>query len=79
VTLKPDHFLAEDLKHNIHNSSNNHFCIERREEPPLPMLTRASDQGFEVNWVAILSYTTSAAVSVAIWTGIFRLVAHLVK
>ena len=78
MTLKPDDFLAEDLKHNIHNSSNNHFCIECREEHP-PMLTRESDQGFEVNWVAILSYTTSAAVSVAIWTGIFRLVAHLLK
>jgi hypothetical protein len=78
VTLKPDDFLAEDLKHNIHNSSKNHFYSERREEPP-PMLTRESDQGFEVNWVAILSYTTSAAVSVAIWTGIFRLVAHLLK
>jgi hypothetical protein len=78
VTLKPDDFLAEDLKHNIHNSSKNHFCSERREEPP-PMLARESDQGFEVNWVAILSYTTSAAVSGAIWTGIFRLVAHLLK
>jgi len=43
------------------------------------MLVRESDQGFEVNWVAILSFTTSAALSVAIWTGIFRLVAHLLK
>jgi hypothetical protein len=43
------------------------------------MLVRESDQGFALNWLAILSYTTSAAVSVAIWTGIFRLVAHLLK
>lgn len=43
------------------------------------MLLRESDHGFEVNWVAILSFTTSAALSVAIWTGIFRLVAHLLE
>lgn len=72
--------LAEDddLKHNVNNSSHNHSPSEHREEPPR-MLVRESHQGFELNWVAILSYTTSAAVSVAIWTGIFRLVAHLMK
>ena len=78
--MKSNDFLAEgsDLKHNIHNSSDNHFSSEHREEPP-PMLVRESDQGFELNWFAILSYTASAAVSVAIWTGIFRLVAHMLK
>jgi hypothetical protein len=80
MTMKSDDFLAEgsDLNHNIHNSSIHHFCSEDHEEPP-PMLVRESDQGFEVNWVAILSFTTSAALSVAIWTCIFRLVAHLLK
>jgi hypothetical protein len=43
------------------------------------MLVRESDQGFALNWVAILSYTTSAAVSVALWTGIYQFVAHLLK
>ncbi len=32
-----------------------------------------------VNWIAIFSYTASVAVSLAIWTGLFRAVAHLVK
>jgi hypothetical protein len=78
--MKPDDFLAEgsDLNHNTNNSSNHHFRSEDHEEPP-PMLVRESDHSFEVNWVAILSFTTSAALSVAIWTGIFRLVAHLLK
>jgi hypothetical protein len=32
-----------------------------------------------LNWVAILSYTASLAVSVVIWTGVFRAVGYLVK
>jgi len=78
--MKSADLLAEgsDLNHNTRNSSNHNFCSEDHEESP-PMLVRESDQGFEVNWVAILSFTTSAALSVAIWTGIFRLVAHLLK
>ncbi len=30
-----------------------------------------------VRWIAGVSYATCAVVSVAIWTGIFRLIAHL--
>ena len=35
--------------------------------------------GVQWNWVAIISYAGSLAVSLAIWTGLFRAVAHLVK
>jgi hypothetical protein len=31
------------------------------------------------NWIAIFSYATSLAVSLAIWRGLFLAVAHLVK
>ncbi|HEY1400187.1 MAG TPA: hypothetical protein VF953_01275 [Terriglobales bacterium] len=31
------------------------------------------------NWIAIFSYTASLVVSLAIWTGVFRAVEHLVK
>jgi len=31
------------------------------------------------NWIAIFSYGASLAVSLAIWTGLFQIVGHLVK
>jgi hypothetical protein len=31
------------------------------------------------NWIAILSYTASLAISLAIWKGVFRAVGYLVK
>lgn len=31
------------------------------------------------NWVAILSYTGSVAVSLAIWMGVFRVIGHFIK
>jgi hypothetical protein len=31
------------------------------------------------NWIAILSYGASLALSLAIWRGLFRAVEHLVK
>jgi hypothetical protein len=31
------------------------------------------------NWTALFSYTASLAVSLAIWTGLFRVVERLVK
>ncbi len=47
------------------------------------MWIRESDryvhQNWSWNWVAIFSYSTSLAVSLAIWTGVFRAVEHLVK
>jgi hypothetical protein len=43
------------------------------------MSGRESDKSFKPNWVAIVSYSTSAVVSVAVWTGIVRLVTHLLK
>ena len=33
----------------------------------------------QLNWIAILSYTGSLAISLAIWTGVFRLVGRLMK
>ena len=35
--------------------------------------------GVQLNWVAILSFAGSLTVSLAIWTGVFRAVQHLVK
>jgi len=43
------------------------------------MLIREDERSAHLNWIAILSYTASLAVSLAIWTGLFRAVAHLVK
>jgi len=43
------------------------------------MLIRENERYVHWNWIAILSYTASVAVSLAIWTGLFRAVAHLVK
>jgi len=33
----------------------------------------------QLNWIAILSYTGSLAISLAIWAGLFRLVGHFMK
>jgi hypothetical protein len=45
------------------------------------MLTRENEKCIRVqwNWVAIVSYAGSLAVSLAIWTGLFRAVGHLFK
>ncbi len=43
------------------------------------MWIRESERFVQWNWIAIVSYTASLAVSLAIWTGLFRAVAHLVK
>lgn len=32
-----------------------------------------------LNWVAILSYTGSLAVSLAIWVGVFRAIEHFAR
>jgi hypothetical protein len=46
---------------------------------PSPMLIHEDERSVHWNWIAILSYTASLVVSLAIWTGLFRAVAHLVK
>jgi hypothetical protein len=43
------------------------------------MWIRESDTYVRLNWIAILSYTASLAISLAIWRGLFRAVEHLVK
>jgi len=43
------------------------------------MWTRQREKCAHWNWIAIFSYSASLAVSVAIWTGVFRAVGHLVK
>jgi hypothetical protein len=32
-----------------------------------------------LNWIAILSYSGSVAVSLAIWIGAFRVIGHFIK
>ena len=51
----------------------------KRTEEPSPMWIRESDRSIQYNWIAILSYTASLAVSLAIWKGLFRAVQFLVK
>jgi len=43
------------------------------------MLIRERERVLQLNWIAILSYTGSVAVSLAIWVGLFRIVEHFVK
>ncbi len=45
------------------------------------MWTRESEKCVrpQWNWIAILSYAGSLAVSLAIWTGLFRAVEHLLR
>ncbi len=38
-----------------------------------------ADVPMHLNWTAILSFTGSLAVSVAIWIGVFRIFEHFVK
>jgi hypothetical protein len=43
------------------------------------MLIHESKRFVEINWAAILSYTGSLAVSLAVWAGVIRAVQHFVK
>jgi hypothetical protein len=43
------------------------------------MWIRESERFVHLNWVVILSYTASIAVSLAIWKGLFSAVGHLVR
>lgn len=43
------------------------------------MWVRESYRCVQLNWVAIVSFTTSAAVSIGVWAGIFHLVTHFLK
>ena len=43
------------------------------------MWIRESDRSIQYNWIAIVSYTASLAVSLAIWKGLFRAIQFLVK
>jgi hypothetical protein len=52
-------------------------CIKE----PFSMWIRENEKciGVQWNWVAIISYAGSLAVSLAIWRGLFLAVEHLVK
>lgn len=43
------------------------------------MRIRQNEEYVHWNWTPILSYTVSLAVSLAIWTGLFRAVQYLMK
>lgn len=43
------------------------------------MLIPERERLVQLNWIAILWYTGSLAVSLAIWAGLFRVVQHFVK
>ncbi len=38
-----------------------------------------TEEPMHLNWVAIFSYTGSAAISMALWVGLFRAYQHLVR
>jgi hypothetical protein len=48
-------------------------------EEPSPMWIHERETDVRWNWTAILSYTASVAVSLAIWKGLFLAVGRLVK
>jgi hypothetical protein len=43
------------------------------------MLIHERERVFHLNWIAIVTYAGSVAVSLAIWVGLFRVVEHFVK
>jgi hypothetical protein len=43
------------------------------------MWRHETDEPVCLNWMAILSYTGSVAVSLAIWLGLFRAVEHFLR
>ena len=43
------------------------------------MQNNGSGKCARLNWVAILSYTGSLAVSLAIWAGLFRVIHYFAK
>ncbi|HEX9110692.1 MAG TPA: hypothetical protein VF845_04390 [Terriglobales bacterium] len=43
------------------------------------MLIHEKERFVQPNWIAILSYTGSLVVSLAIWAGLFRVVGYFVK
>jgi len=43
------------------------------------MWIRASEKFVHWNWTAILSYSGSLIVSLAIWAGVIRAVEHLIR
>jgi hypothetical protein len=42
-------------------------------------MVRANEKFVHWNWIAIFSYAGSLAVSLAIWTGLFRALGHLLN
>jgi hypothetical protein len=42
-------------------------------------MVRANEKLVHWNWIAIFSYAGSLFASLAIWTGLFRAVGHLLK
>jgi hypothetical protein len=77
--MKSKQLLAENggSPHNA-GGDNSCFRVVMHKEPP-PMWIRESDERVQLNWVAIVSVTTSAAVCVAIWAGIFHIVSHYLR
>jgi len=43
------------------------------------MLIPERERVLQLNWIAILSYTGSVVVSLAIWLGVFRIVEYLAQ
>jgi hypothetical protein len=43
------------------------------------MSLHETERSIRTNWIAVFSYSASLALSLAIWTGLIRAIAHLVK
>jgi hypothetical protein len=55
------------------------IASDQANKEPSPMWIRESERCIQWNWIAIFSYSASLVVSLAIWRGLFRAVAYLVK
>jgi len=54
------------------------FC-DRRPSPMRRNLLPEVDEPVQLNWLAIVSFTGSVAVSVGIWIGLFRVVGYWIR
>jgi hypothetical protein len=72
-------YLRKNTNGQIIAKKSSSSLTSKTFKEPSPMWIRESERYVQWNWIAIFSYTASLAVSLAIWTGIFRAVEHLVK
>jgi hypothetical protein len=71
--------LAEKRKRADNCTLNTGKNLKRKQGASSPMWIRESERFVHLNWIAILSYSASLAVSLAIWRGLFLALGRLVR